>query len=531
MRPRWWLVLLVVLFAPRNGLTEPTGRWIVVTAPAYRAAIEPLCQQRQSQGLKVTVVLTSDVLAPNEILSGESRKLRERVHQLCRGSREPSYVLLVGAVEPGNLSDADKKVLPPLRGTVGRMKGQLSDNGYGCLDDGELPTLAVGRFPARSEDEVRGMVEKTLVFERDTRPGAWRRRLTMLLGNPGGDSAFQKALAERYVEGSCLARAGRLHPCWTTRSILHCPQSSFCVPDHQLHERALQYLKEGQVFTLYAGHSGPEGFWSEGVRFLDRDDWAKLKLGGGPGVLVSCGCFGCQQCGAEGEGYGQAAIRNPAGPAAVVGSHGESYAAMGQLAFDGLLQSFATPDLPARLGECWLGLKAGIAKAPMDGITFTMLDMADGSRGDTPLALQRREHLEMWLLLGDPALRLPVLPQDVRLTVEGKAVPGQMLTVMGTTPERLAGARVRITLERPSGSLPTDLPSLPAEPKERERALLARHELANRYELTEAEATVVEGRFEARLQVPVKWSGPRLIVRAYAHSERQEGLGVVALPK
>ena len=49
-------------------------------------------------------------------------------------------------------------------------------------DDSRLPVVAVGRFPARSEEEAQGMVAKTLEYERDRQPGPWRRRLTVLAG-------------------------------------------------------------------------------------------------------------------------------------------------------------------------------------------------------------------------------------------------------------------------------------------------------------------------------------------------------------
>ena len=71
------------------------------------------------------------------------------MNKLCRDYKGPSYVLLVGAVEAGVQEDAARTVVPPLDGGVGRMKGQPSDNGYGCLDDGREPSVA-GRPPARA---------------------------------------------------------------------------------------------------------------------------------------------------------------------------------------------------------------------------------------------------------------------------------------------------------------------------------------------------------------------------------------------
>jgi hypothetical protein len=133
----------------------------------------------------------------------------------------------------------------------------------------------------------------------------------------------------------------------------------------------------------------------------------------------------------------------------------------------------------------------------------------------------------------DPALRLPAVPQDVDVQAVGGVAPGQPLTVRGAVPARLAGARVRLTLERPVGSAPTDLEPLPRDPgpfgKARDRVLLANHERANRFVVAEAECVAKDGRFEARLDLPAKLPWPRLALRAYAATDHAEGMAVQRL--
>jgi hypothetical protein len=331
------------------------------------------------------------------------------------------------------------------------------------------------------------------------------------------------------VELQALSRFDKLDASWSGRAIYHNPQSRFTVPDAQLHARARQYIEEGQGFTLYLGHSNARGLWGGGTRYLDREDWANLAIKRGAGVFATFGCNGCQLGGPDGEGYGVVAARSPGGPVAVLGSHGICYAAMVQLAADGLFRSGFTNTLPERLGEAWLGLKAGLAKGQIDTLTYNLLDAVDGDR-KVSQATQRQEHLEMFILLGDPALRLAQLTVDIKLEVTGDAAPGQTITVVGHVPDRLAGAKVHLTLERPVSSEPTGLRPLPQNPGEaRERALLANHERANRFALLTKEVRVQDGRFQERLELPDPVPWPRLILRAYAATDRQEGLGVLVL--
>jgi hypothetical protein len=336
-------------------------------------------------------------------------------------------------------------------------------------------------------------------------------------------------LVDRLVESLAMARFARLDPAWTGRAIYTNPASPFCVPDKQLRTRATGYVQEGQAFVLYLGHSNPLGLYGGRARFLDRDDWARLKIPSGRGVFFTFGCNGCQLAGRGGEGYGVAAMRNPSGPAAVVGSHGICFAAMVQLAADGLFASTFTSKVPARLGESWLALEKGVAEGKIDDFTYNLLNGVDGDP-KIPQAVQRQEHLEMFLLLGDPALRLPDLADDLTLKIPARARPGERLLVGGQLPARLEGARVRVTLERRVSARPADLKRLPAEGDAgRDAVMQANHERANRFVLASAE--VKAGReFSARLGVPGKAPWRDVIVRVYARKGEAEGMKAVAVP-
>jgi hypothetical protein len=526
MRASLWLSVAFFIL-PSTHLTAaepPPAQWIVVTAPAYRKAVEPLCDHRKAQGMHVTVIETTEVVSKKRLLAGDTQTLREHISKLAREAKGPSYVLLVGAVEANSLDDAEAKVLPPLRGTTGRMKGQPSDNGYGCFDKELLPTAPVGRFPARSVEEAKKMVEKTLAYEKDAKPGEWRRRLTVLAGAP----AFNPAV-DKLVEELAIARLAKLDPSWSGRAIYANAQSRFCLPDDLLRKKAISYVEEGQALILYLGHSSAEGFAAGPDGYMNRDDWAKVDMKRGPGIFATFGCNGCQLTDADHhEGYGIAAMRNPHGPVAVLGSHGICFAAMVQLASDGLFQSLCGAKPPERLGDAWLRLKESLAKGKIDAISFWLLDKADGDP-NIPQATQRLEHLEMFVLLGDPALRLPVIPGDVKLTVAGSAQMGGTITVTGEAPDRLAGAKVRLTLERPLTSEPADLQPLPEKKDERAQVMLGNHERANRFVLAERETTVADGRFEVKLAIPDKAPWSRLLIRAYAATDRYDGCGVLAL--
>src|SRR5690606_24381178 len=100
-------------------------------------------------------------------------------------------------------------------------------------------------------------------------------------------------------------------------------------------------------------------------------------------------------------------------------------------------------ELPARLGTCWLAALEGIHRGRIDFLSYRMLDTVDGD-SRIPQTTQRQEHLEMFVLLGDPALRLPQFAEDIALNPIAEVKPGETITLRGRVPERLHGASLRV---------------------------------------------------------------------------------------
>ena len=97
---------------------------------------------------------------------------------------------------------------------------------------------------------------------------------------------------------------------------------------------------------------------------MQRADWAQVKIPHGQGIFFTCGCYACQFDRNDGDGYGLAAIRNPGGPAAVIGASEESYAAMGTLALDGLFHRFSAPLFARPTGRLLAGRRGRFDHRP-----------------------------------------------------------------------------------------------------------------------------------------------------------------------
>ena len=88
---------------------------------------------------------------------------------------------------------------------------------------------------------------------------------------------------------------------------------------------------------------------------------------------------------------------------------------------------------------------------------------------------------------------------------------------------------MRLTLERTVNSVSEGLQTVPKSGAERDRIMLANHERANDFVLTKGEGIIKNGAFEVSLTAPMKMPWPRVILRAYAATERDEGMTVQTL--
>ena len=191
------------------------------------------------------------MFSQEQLRQRDGAPLQARIKELVQGETGRSCLLLAGVGGTAGLTNA---VVPSLRGAIGRVKGAASDSGYGLPGKDGMPTVAVGRLPARTVEELRGMVQKTLGFEEDMRPAPWRDRLLLLLGNPGGGP-----LAEMFMQQSLGTSLASVDPSWEVRTIFNVGSSPYYLPRPLDRQASLRYLQEGETLSPYLGRVSSAG--------------------------------------------------------------------------------------------------------------------------------------------------------------------------------------------------------------------------------------------------------------------------------
>lgn len=496
----------------------------VVVCPAeLRAALEPWLAHRHAQGHRIAVLSNGQ----------EPGALREALRGYAAegGLRA---VVLVGDAEPRAHIDSQVAARHvPTHFAAAKVNVRwgsepeiATDNGYADLDGDLLPELAVGRLSADHADELTVIVEKILEYERNPPPGDWRRRLNFVagVGGFGGvvDGVLETATKKLLADG--------VPPAYQTTMTYGSWRSPYCPDPRGFHEATLERLNEGALCWVYLGH-GQRGFLdrvrvpSGTYRILERGDMHKLQRQQGPPIAVFLACYTAAYDGHE-DCLAEELLRSPEGPVAVLGGSRVTMPyAMATLG-DALLRELFMEQRET-LGEMVLQAKLRMASS-MDedaaGSNRRLLDSLAAVVSPTPnqLVEERREHLLLFNLLGDPLLRLP-RPESIEVETAAEVKAGETLTIRGQSP---VGGQLTLELV-----CRRDRSRFPHRPRVR---FDARDAALAEYTVTYAAANdpcwarqqwrCEPGPFEYQLVVPSETEGP-CYVRLFVEQGSQHALG------
>jgi hypothetical protein len=429
--------MLSAVFACLLLAAERQAPDAVIVAPReFAAALAPLVEHRQRQGHRVAYIASS----------GSSAEVRAAIRKVA-AEGALRYVLLVGDADPAarvNPAIAARSISAPLVPAVVNVKWGsepqiASDNWYGDLDGDQLPDLAVGRIPADTPTEVTRIVAKILSYESNRDYGAWRQRVNLIAGvggfSPLADTVIEAATSKLLTSGIPAA--------YDTRMTYGSWRSPYCPDPRLFHAMTVQRHNEGCLFWVYIGHgqaSSLDEMRIPGERFniLNVNDCGKLRASGGAApIALMMACYTAafdqpQDCLAE------QMLKADGGPVAVYGGSRVTMPYGMAVMADALMQEYFE-HRPPTLGDCVLAAKrrtmgriddaehpVGMNRILLDGVASMM------SPNKELLNEERREHLHIFNLLGDPMLTL-VHPQGAELEAARDVAAGDRLRITGRT--------------------------------------------------------------------------------------------------
>ena len=260
--------------------------YIIITHPDFYDSALTLAEFRADQGMRTAVVDVEDIYDEFSYGVFDPTAIRDLIRYAFHNWQKPppQYVLLLG--DASWWYKRDESYMPSYTynskvGDPGSEWGPTaSDDYFVCVNgDDPLPDLAIGRIPAKTDEEARIAVEKVIEYERSPEPGKWRRSLLFLSGRqPKAPQLIFEEKGEEFIEKYISSD-------YNISRIYTDPDSPYSGNTSDL----LNAIDEGHSFVRFAGHGGGS-VWSDDD-LLTLEDIPLLKNGGKLPFIVSWTCF------------------------------------------------------------------------------------------------------------------------------------------------------------------------------------------------------------------------------------------------
>ncbi len=406
--PGLFPLCMLVLTLGGSSLSQgaPPPLWVLIGEDALREASRPLADYRKSEGLEVI---------------GKRPPWAEAIASL---PRKPDYIVLLGddLLQFPASPDSVAGWLPGERRSLYRWRATqpeayVSDAVIGDLDQDGIPEIPVGRLPGRDSETIGQLVAKLLAFER-TPTTREALHLPIWAGNPAYGDHFHANVASNLLRQTLRSHA----PDWLDLSLLigNASDPLSAVPEthgdwfHQMLERG------GGLFTGLMGHGGVNAFYS----MPDANGWIRYEatqahqLTGprpsAPALIFACDCGNFAH---PTTSLAESLLAAPSGPVAVIAATTQSHPLPNY--YSSLCWLKGLTEGSDRIVDRWVSAQQCGFETRNPLVELFLKEVEGSLGGELDTAQVRRDHVRLYALLGDPAIRLK-RPRPLEVTLSRK---------------------------------------------------------------------------------------------------------------
>ncbi len=335
---------------------------LIITHKDFRQAVEPLAQQRRSQGLNVAVVDVEDIF--DEFSYGTHTPYAVRDFLAWTTSHwqtTPQYVLLAGdsSWDQRNYLDQGDNDFVPTKLIDTSLMETMSDDWLADFSSDGLAAMAVGRLPGRTSAEIGLMVSKINAYE--------------VAQQAGGPPRGALLVSDRGFEDQNSQTKTQLSPSVPVQTIDRAQVNA----DDAMSSQIIDAINAGPMLVNYYGHGSVDVWTGAGV--LNDTNAATLSNNSRLSVFVIMTCLNGYAGDAYIDSLGEALMKAQNGGAAAVWASSGFTNPQPQFAMSTSFYQQVFGGTSTRIGDAIRNAKASI--------------------GDNDV---RRT----WILLGDPTMRL-----------------------------------------------------------------------------------------------------------------------------
>ena len=402
------LALSSVACAQSRLLSDPAAAhridYLIVSADKFAGHLDKLAAHREKGGRTVGIVRMSAV----KTRFGTIKKFL--AHAVTKWTKPaPTYLLLVGDIDT-----------VPTVVKRNRLKGWNSsrniatDFGYARPLGGKV-LLHVGRFPCDTLTDLAVMIGKTIDYETKVPGGAWQRQLNFVASVGGYGRA-----TDTLLEGMATAVLSSMVPLeYDIRAAYGSESSPYCPDPRTFPDHVVKMMNRGALLTVFVGHGLTGSFGSiRGRPMITSAGAAKLKPAARATIEVAIACHAGHFDAADCMGEAHLEARN--GPVAFIGGSRVTQPYANGLFAKALVD--AAFGRATTLGEALTQAKQAIT-LNRPSMFRMQVDLLGGMmQGKKSLEPMRKDVVEHYNLLGDPALKIRRPRRDIELIVKGNEV-------------------------------------------------------------------------------------------------------------
>ena len=401
---------------------------LVICPAEFQPALQPWLDYRQRQGHRIKVELPAE----------NSYGIRLQVRKAA-ASGSLKNLLIVG--DSSDQRSGSNRLVPTdyVKAKVNVKFGSepeiSSDNTYADVDSDGVPDLTLGRITVDSSSELKQFIQRIKDYESQASCGAWMRRMNFVAGVGG----FGQLVDKMIEQSTKRIITDLIPPSYETSMTYGSWSSPYCPNPHRFSETVIERFNQGCLFWCYIGHGSqrrldrvmlPDGRCD----ILDCDSARFLKAKHGSPIAIFLACYTGATDGPE-DCLSEEMLRQPGGPIAIISSSRVSMPyAMAVLSLE-MLDGYFEGNAET-LGELVLQSKQKLVAEPSEPNQYRQLVESMGKAFSPEPGLleqERKEHVHLMHLFGDPLLRLKK-PAEIRLNVSETIQAGEPLVVRGSAP-------------------------------------------------------------------------------------------------
>ena len=528
------------------AMSEVTSSVIVVCPKAWESSLVEWVNYRSKE---YQIINVEAVTSPQD--------LKRSILKAAGQAQFPVAAVLlcgdVGAVDdPSSKKAKFKTILPTFEIETKVKLGTFTtptlatDLYYGDLDNDECPELAVGRLPAKNALDLSRMLRRSIDYEQSQSFGPWRDRIHATAGIGGfgvlADTAIESVARRLLSEG--IPDRFQLNMTYASLTSPYCPDP------FSLTRSFIGKINEGGLFWVFIGHGGVDRLddfivGKDAIPICLTEHVSQFDIKDGPPIALMLACF-TGAFDARVDCFAETLLSRNDGPIAVIaGSRVTMPYGLSQLS-TGMMDGCFRDQIPT-LGGILLNAKRNIwkqsgagAKQGRESDNSIEPQISAGARlrerqqsmieqmatalspEGHDLTEERREHVRLMNLLGDPLLRI-MHPGSMSINCDLEPQAGKPLLVTGTS-LRPGKLKIELTLSRdrlPDGIQPVkDFQGT----EDQRKSMQDNYSRASDLVLAKFEQEIVPGEFSFELQVPLDCRG-RCVVRAFVYGSNNWASG------